>query len=542
LRVVLRLITLGGLALTKDGAPYAGVAAQRRRLAMLAVLATAGAAGVSRDKLLAYFWPETDDDQARHALNQALHQIRAALGPDAVMSTSTALALDPAGITSDVAEFERASAERQYERAAALYQGPFLDGFHIRDAIEFERWVTVTRAALAHTWTSVVESLAVAASGRRDRGAVVRWRGLLATADPLNARVIVALAEAHVAAGDRAAALRAMTAHAALVRTELEAEPDPGVTDWIARLRRAPQVDAGPAGPITHREHAPRRDRDHVDRDRVERATGGRYTIDGVLARGAVLTSFSATDARDRAPVALHIVAAHAAAQADPDRFIDTLRRVGTVGDPRVVPVLDAAVTDDGFWFVTPIPPSPTLRDRLARERQLAIPDVIRLARDLATTLTAAHAHDVTHGDLRPKHIAVLPDGVVVSGWALIDALAIIRDPDAGRAETAVSISAPAYASPEQLEGNVLPDARSDIYSVGCVLFEALAGAPPFMSGGAHALVSHKLTRHAPSVLEARDSVPAALDAALRTCLARVPADRFPSGAALAAALESVPG
>jgi DNA-binding SARP family transcriptional activator len=508
---------------------------------MLAVLATAGATGLSRDKLLAYFWPETDEDPARHALNQALHQIRVALGAGAIMSTSTALALDPAGFTSDAAEFERASSERQYERAAALYQGPFLDGFNIPDATEFERWMTGTRTALAQTWTSILESLASAASDRRDRAAVVRWRQRLATADPFNARGIVALAEAYVASGDRAAALRAMRAHETLVRTELEAEPDAAVMEWIARLKRAPVIELTPAEPPLARQSDPRRDRADADRARIARATAGRYAITSVLARGAVLTSFSATDTRDRAPVALHIVGAHAAAQADPDRFVHTLRRVGAVGDPRIAPVLDVAVTDDSFWFVTPAPPRPTLRDRLARERQLTIPDAIRLARDLAAALTAAHAHAVIHGDLRPKHIAMLPDGVVIGGWALIDALALIREGDAGRAETAVTIAAPAYASPEQLEGTMLPDARSDVYSVGCVLFEALAGAPPFVFGDAHALVSRKLTRSAPSVLDARDNVPAALDAAVRTCLARSPADRYQSGAALAAALQSIP-
>jgi serine/threonine-protein kinase len=508
---------------------------------MLAVLAAAGPAGVSRDKMLAYFWAETDEEQARHALNQALHQIRVALGPTAITTTSTALALDPSCITSDVAEFEQASAERLYERAAAVYLGPFLDGFHIRDTTEFERWMSTTRATLAQTWASIVEALAAAASDRRDRAAVVRWRQRLATADPFNARAVVGLAEAHVAAGDRAAALRAMTAHETLVRTELEAEPDAAIVEWIARLKRAPLAAADPsrAEQIVDRESAPaRRDRGSIDRARLERATAGRYTIGPLLSRGTILTSFAATDERDHAPVALHIVGRNAAGHADPDRFLQTMRRVGAVGDPRVAPVLDVGATDDSFWFATPMSPTPSLRERLARDRQLPIPDALRLARDLAAALTAAHAHDVTHGDLRPKHIAMLADGVVVGGWGLIDALGVTREGDAGRAETAITIVAPAYASPEQLEGHVLPDARSDIYSAGCVVYEALAGAPPFTSGDVHALVSRKLTQRAPSVLDARENVPAGLDAALRTCLARSPADRYPSGAAFGAALE----
>ena len=534
---MLRLITFGGLALTKDGAPYAGIASQRRRLALLAVLATAGSVGVSRDKLLAYFWPDAGEEQARHALNQALHQMRVALGSSAITSTTTALALDSTVVTSDISEFERASAERSYEHAATLYHGPFLDGFHIRDAPEFERWVTATRARLRQTWASVVEALAVAASGRRDRAAVVRWRLQLAAADPLNVQATVALAEAHVAAGDRAGALRAMTAHEMLVRTELEAEPDAQVKEWIGRLKSAPR-QAHPvveSAPNRVREVGPRR-----DRVAIERAMEGRYTLGDVLARGSVVTSFNAIATSDGTPATVHVASARVAMHADPERFVRTLSRVGALGDPRILPVVDVGATDECLWFATPVLPHPTLREQLALERQLAIPDAVRLARDLAAALAVAHANGLTHGDLRPKRIAILGEGVVISDWALIDALAPARDADVGRTETAVTIVAPAYASPEQLEGHVMPDARSDIYSAGCVVFEALAGAAPFASGHPHALITHKLTRGAPSVIESRDQVPPALDAVLGICLARSPADRYQSGAALAAALETV--
>jgi DNA-binding SARP family transcriptional activator len=534
---VFRLITFGGLALTHGGLPYTGAASQRRRLALLAVLAAAGPTGASRDKLLAYFWPETDEDAARHALNQGLHQIRNALGAEAIVSSSTALTLGPA-FASDVAEFRQASTEREYERAASLHHGPFLDGFHIPDAAEFERWVTVTRATLAQTWSTIVQALATAASDRRDRSAVVRWRQLLAAAEPLNAPAAIALAEAHVAAGDRAAALRAVTTHEALVRNELDAEPAPEIIDWIARLKAAPRPEAQINGsaPLP-----PARDRTRLDRTRLERATTGRYIVRDELARSAVLTTFTGADAHDGTPVALHLIRAQLAAQADPERFVRTLRRVGTVPDPRVVPVLDVAVADEVFWYATPPSSGPTLRERLARERQLSIPDALRLARDLAAALAAAHANGVIHGDLRPKQIAMLADGVVVGTWALTSALALVRDDDA-RAETSITIAAPAYASPEQLEGHAVPDARSDIYSAGCVLFEALTGAAPFVSGDAYTLVSRKLSGDPPSARAMRTTVPGTFDAVLQQCLARLPADRYPSGGALLAALEVIAG
>jgi DNA-binding SARP family transcriptional activator len=537
---VLRLITLGGLALTRDGAPHAGAAAQRRRLALLAVLAASGTPGLSRDKVLAYFWPDSGDEQARHALNQALHQIRHALGAESITSASTSLALNGNIVTSDVAEFDAANADRALERAAALYQGPFLDGFFLSDAPDFERWVTATRTRLARTWASIVDSLAGAASARHDRAAVVRWRQQLANADPLNANNVIALVEAHVAAGDRAAALRAVTAHDTLVRTELDSEPDEEIRHWIARLRTAPRATPEGTGhgdasrePVTGEARI---------RARIDRATDGRYAFDRVLSKGAVLTTLSATDTRERMPVAFHIVSTQAMGHADPARFVATLRRVGAVGDPRVLPVLDAAATDEIAYYVTPPPSGPSLRERLARDRQLTVLDAIQLARDLAATLAVAHGSGVTHGDLRPKHIGLLADGVVIGGWSLVEALAPVGDLGGSSAlETAVTIVAPAYASPEQLEGGRLPDARSDVYSLGCVLFEALAGMPPFAPTGGHAILVRKLTEPAPSVRDARASVPEDLDAVLSTCLARSPADRYASGAALADALAALP-
>jgi serine/threonine-protein kinase len=339
---------------------------------------------------------------------------------------------------------------------------------------------------------------------------------------------VIALVEAHVAAGDRAAALRAVTAHDTLVRTELDSEPDPEIQHWIERLKVAPLRE-----PQTGETRL---------KARIDRVTNGRYVYDRVLSKGAVLTTLAVTDTRDGISVALHVVSTQAIGHADPERFVRTLRRVGTVGDRRVLPVLDAAATDDIAYYVTPTSAGPTLRERLARDRELTIADALRLARDLAATLAVAHAHDVRHGDLRPKHIGLLTDSVVVGGWSLIDALAPVGDLSGSSSalETAVTIAAPAYASPEQLEGGRLPDARSDVYSLGCVLFEALAGVPPFAPTGGHAILVRKLTEPAPSVCDARASVPEDLDVVLRTCLARSPADRYASGAALADALATL--
>ena len=142
---MLRLSTLGGLVLHQDGQLHTGPAAQRRRLALLAVIASAGRRGVGRDRLLALLWPGSEAEAARHSLYQALHAIRRSLGGDDVFLGSTTLQLNPERMTSDIAEFLDAVEEGAHERAVRLYRGPFLDGFRLDQAPEYEEWQDAER-------------------------------------------------------------------------------------------------------------------------------------------------------------------------------------------------------------------------------------------------------------------------------------------------------------------------------------------------------------------------------------------------------------
>ena len=168
---------------------------------------------------------------------------------------------------------------------------------------------------------------------------------------------------------------------------------------------------------------------------------------------------------------------------------------------------LEAGSIQGRTYFVTPPLEGSSLRDRLARERQLPVPDVRRLALELLDALVYAHGHDVRHGDLRPKHVLLGRDGVTVAGFGLVEALDLAESGSAG--STAVTIGAPAYLSPEQLAGESNADERSDLYSLGCILFEALAGEPPFGGSNLAAVLSRKLTQTAPAVSTLRESVPA---------------------------------
>ena len=160
-----RLETLGSLALT-DG-PAAAVTTQRRRLALLALLAVAGERGLTRDKLVAYLWPDSPSDNARHALEQLLYELRRQLGEPVFLGPDP-LRLNPEIITSDVAQFGQAVASGAPAEAVELYRGPFLDGFYLSDAAEFERWAEEERSQLAGKYAWALEGLADAARDRSD--------------------------------------------------------------------------------------------------------------------------------------------------------------------------------------------------------------------------------------------------------------------------------------------------------------------------------------------------------------------------------------
>jgi DNA-binding SARP family transcriptional activator len=242
---VLRVITLGGLAVTHDERTLGRAAAQPRRLALLAVLARAGARGVTREDLLALFWPEAEDgDKARRALAQALYALRRDLGDDAAIAGTAALRLDPARVEVDAAAYADLVRRGAPDEAAALYRGPFLAGFRLPGAPEFERWVDEERRVLARDHARLLERLALAAEQAGDpAGAARRWRAL-AAAEPLDGRVAARLMAALEAAGDRAGALAHARVHAALVRQELDLSPDAQVAALAERLRQAPAPTA----------------------------------------------------------------------------------------------------------------------------------------------------------------------------------------------------------------------------------------------------------------------------------------------------------
>ena len=242
---MLRIRCLGQLSVHgADGQPIAGAAAQPRRLAILALLARAGDRGITREKVIGYLWPDSDDERARRLLSQAVYMLRRDLGSDDAITGVRDLRLGPDVVTSDAAEFQSALDARAYESAAALYAGPFLDGFHLSGVEEFNRWLEEERRALEHDADVAFEKCAVAAESRGDHATAVTWWRRMAAKDPINARVALRLMRALAAAGDRNGAVRHAAIHQALVQEQLDLPADADVVRYAEELRTGAGVAA----------------------------------------------------------------------------------------------------------------------------------------------------------------------------------------------------------------------------------------------------------------------------------------------------------
>lgn len=241
---------LGGASLEVTGSSPGGRTLPRTRLALLALLALARTRTLPRERLVATLWPEAGAERARHLLRDAAYRLRDVLGDDVLVSTGDDLKLDASKLRCDVWAFEDAAARDDLAEADGLYAGPFLDGFFLADSPEFEQWAAGERRRLAAVHARVLESLAMSYGRAGDwPSAIAAWRRL-AAAEPHNARVVLRLMEVLDASGDRAAALRQATAHAALLAADLGAEPDVDVAAYAERLRRAPASHRLPPVPI----------------------------------------------------------------------------------------------------------------------------------------------------------------------------------------------------------------------------------------------------------------------------------------------------
>lgn len=233
---VLRL--LGGVSIESEAGPLTGGIAQRRRLAVLALLAVSPSGAMSRDRVATFLSPDADATRAHKSLADALHAIRKALGKDAVIAAGDELRLDPEVVRTDIAELRLALAEGSIERAVALYRGPLFDGFAVPGAPELERWMETERQRVAGEYARGLAAAAQRSETAGDLGGAVDWWRRLAAHDPYDSAVAVRLMRALAASGNSAAAVRHAAVHTAVLRVELDATPSSELTALAEVLRR----------------------------------------------------------------------------------------------------------------------------------------------------------------------------------------------------------------------------------------------------------------------------------------------------------------
>jgi hypothetical protein len=269
--------------------------------------------------------------------------------------------------------------------------------------------------------------------------------------------------------------------------------------------------------------------------ERLRAGLSDRYTIDREVGQGGMARVVLAEDRKHHRPVAIKVMRPEVADALGPARFLREIEIAARLSHPHILPLHDSGETDGLLYYVMPFVEGESLRERLTRERQLPLDDALRITREAASALAYAHAQGVVHRDIKPENILLSAGHAVVSDFGIARAVSAAA---ADRlTQTGIALGTAAYMSPEQATGERDIDGRSDVYSLGCVLYEMIAGEPPFFGPNVQAMIARRLSGPAPSLGELRDAIPERLEWAVRKALARVPADRFSTAEQFAAAI-----
>jgi eukaryotic-like serine/threonine-protein kinase len=256
----------------------------------------------------------------------------------------------------------------------------------------------------------------------------------------------------------------------------------------------------------------------------LEAALADRYRIERELGRGGMARVYLAHDLRHDRLVALKVLRPELAATLGPERFLHEIRIAAGLQHPHILPVFDSGDAAGQLWYTMPYVEGETLRQRLLRERQLPLDDARRIALQVLSALEHAHGHGVIHRDIKPENILLEDDQAVVADLGIARAMGAVGEDRL--TETGLSLGTPAYMSPEQACAEPNIDRRTDLYSLGCVLYEMLAGEPPYTGPTPQVIVARRLTEPPPRLRTIRDA-PESLEQAIHRALARNPADRF---------------
>ena len=272
-----------------------------------------------------------------------------------------------------------------------------------------------------------------------------------------------------------------------------------------------------------------------VEVAQVKRALAGRYQVERVLGEGGMATVYLAHDQKHNRKVAVKVMRPELAATLGADRFLREVQVAAQLSHPHILPMHDSGEADGLLYYVMPYVEGETLRERLAKEGQLSVNDAMRLGREVAEALAYAHTRGIIHRDIKPGNI------LLQSGHALVADFGIARALGAeGEAltKTGLAVGTPQYMAPEQATGEREVDGRADIYALGAVMYEMVAGEPPFTGPTARAIITRSLTEAPRSLTHSRTGLSASVDSAIMRALAKSPADRYPNAQEMVGALD----
>ena len=268
---------------------------------------------------------------------------------------------------------------------------------------------------------------------------------------------------------------------------------------------------------------------------RLQAALVARYALDRELGHGGMATVYLAQDLKHGRPVAIKVLRPELAAALGAERFLREIEIAARLTHPHILPLHDSGEANGFLYYVMPYLEGESLRDRLNREAQLPVEEAVRIAREVASALSYAHSHDVVHRDIKPENILLSGGEAVVADFGI--ARAIVAAGTEKLTDTGLAVGTPGYMSPEQATAEAHIDGRADTYALGCVLYEMLAGHPPFLGTTAQEVLARHTLDPVPPLRTIRRAVPPAVEHAVFKALAKSPADRFPSAAAFSEAL-----
>jgi eukaryotic-like serine/threonine-protein kinase len=275
--------------------------------------------------------------------------------------------------------------------------------------------------------------------------------------------------------------------------------------------------------------------------ERLRDALADRYEIERELGRGGMAIVYLARDLQHERPVAIKVLLPDLSSVLGPERFRREIQVASALSHPNILAIFDSGEAAGSLYYTMPFISGESLRSRLDRERQLSVPEALRITSEVALALELAHKNGVVHRDIKPENILLGENGeAIVADFGI--ARAVSSAGDERLTKTGLTLGTPTYMSPEQATAERDIDGRSDIYALGCMLYEMLAGTPPFTGPNAQAITARHLMDEVPSLMTIRRTVPEYVEQSIRVAMAKAPADRFATGGEFARALADSTG